>query len=816
MLYKTLLTIIIALLGVEAMAQAVTGTIKNKKSQEAIPYANIWIKGTTKGTMSDMNGVFQIQLSPKDTLCVSSVGYRRKEIPAKNITESPLTVILEEETMQLGEVTVRPEISRAKVLFQKIQERKKENRQNLEKENNYKTYSRTGVYLAIDSTSRINRFIPNMEELTVTVDSMDIRFTPIYLGEEAEVIQQGKDSVVYKHVNGIFPKLNQTIESMILLHAVVDLDFYAEQINILYRGISSPLSNSAMSQYNIYLNDSATVNNRQYYSFSFSPKNKFNPLFTGRFTVQDSTFALTGIYAYIQKEANINFVNGFRAKVNYSKNDKNEWFYDEQQISLNLSLRLNKDTVSLYGSQRINDVSKGNWFVTKDTKFSISKELNEVRPRNWNNRPEFSSVNNFNDETYIRVEKLKENSVIKSIDGIGGIVLTSYIDRGKFQLGPVFDIYTTNAIEGQRFSIPLRTGPELWERFTIGGLIGYGTRSGEFKYGANFAWQPGETDRFIIRGGYSDDYTLVSQDKYLRFIKKNPNERGNSNFISIFTAREKNPYLKGEKSIKLNMEFNTKNDVCIEIEPYWLYSTQTPDVHFLRNNTEYENYSNYGILFNTRFAFGQHYDKYYFARVYYLTQLPVINFSLDIGQTSLPGSLHDDLGIYAQIHVSASGMLNMGMINMRYMVNGGYLLGDAPYDLLDLPTGSMSLGYSKYGYNLLHFATFAHNLYTNFHLDWTGGGIVLNHLPVIRKFKLREMVSFKCHYGMLNDSYHPVFDLPGYYTAEMSKPYAEIGFGLTNIFKVLRVEYVRQLGGTYENSGFTDKNGIFFRAEMSF
>ncbi|MEZ5104477.1 MAG: DUF5686 family protein [Draconibacterium sp.] len=816
MLYKTVFTIIIALLGVEAMGQALTGTIKDKKSQEAIPYANIWIKGTTTGTMSDMNGMFLLKLSPKDTLCVSSVGYERIEIPAKHITENPLIVYLSEETLQLGEVTVRPEISRAKVLFQKIQERKKENRQNIENVDAYKTYKRTAVYLAIDSTSRINRFIPNMEEITVQVDSMNIRFSPIYLAEEGSNCQNKDDSIVYRRVDGIFPKLNQTIESMILLHAVVDLDFYKDQINILYRGIVSPLSNNAMAQYNFYLNDSTNINGKKYYSFSFSPKNKYNPLFTGRFTVQDSTFALTDIYAYIQKEANINFLNGFRAKVSYLNNDKDEWFYDEQEISLNLALSLNKDTVSRYGSQRINEVSKGNWLVTKNTKFSTSAELDEVKPRAWKNRTEFTSKSSFDEGTYLRVSKLKENSFIKSIDGIGGMVLTSYVDLGKFQIGPVFDIYTTNAIEGQRFSIPMRTGPELWERFTVGGLIGYGTRSGEFKYGANFAWQPGETDRFIIRGGYSDDYTLVSQDKYLRFIKKNPNERGNSNFISIFTAREENPYLKGEKSIKLNLEFNTKNDVCIEIEPYWLYSTQTPDVHFFRNNTEYENYSNYGILFNTRFAFGQHYDKYYFARVYYLTQLPVINFSLDIGKTNLPGSIHDDLGIYAQIHASASGMLNMGMINMRYMVNGGYLLGDAPYDLLDLPTGSMSLGYSKYGYNLLHFATFAHNLYTNLHLDWTGGGIVLNHLPVIRKFKLREMVSFKCHYGMLNDSYHPVFDLPEYYTAEMSKPYAEIGFGLTNIFKVLRVEYVRQLGSAYENSGFTDKNGIFFRAEMSF
>ncbi|SHK09640.1 hypothetical protein SAMN05444280_1671 [Tangfeifania diversioriginum] len=78
------------------------------------------------------------------------------------------------------------------------------------------------------------------------------------------------------------------------------------------------------------------------------------------------------------------------------------------------------------------------------------------------------------------------------------------------------------------------------------------------------------------------------------------------------------------------------------------------------------------------------------------------------------------------------------------------------------------------------------------------------------------MVSLKCHYGKLTGSYKPVFDLPGYYTTEMNNPYVEIGFGLTNIFKVLRVEYVHQLGGTYANQNFADRGGIFFRAEMSF
>mgnify|MGYP006995658225 CR=1 FL=1 len=78
------------------------------------------------------------------------------------------------------------------------------------------------------------------------------------------------------------------------------------------------------------------------------------------------------------------------------------------------------------------------------------------------------------------------------------------------------------------------------------------------------------------------------------------------------------------------------------------------------------------------------------------------------------------------------------------------------------------------------------------------------------------MISIKCHYGDLNSSYKPVSDLPDYYSNNLTLPYVEFGVGLTNIFKVLRVEYIRQLGNTYVDSGFTDKNGIRFRAEMSF
>ncbi|MGQ7868588.1 DUF5686 family protein [Sunxiuqinia sp. sy24] len=815
MLHKAVMVILLIMSSFYARGIDITGYIQDQKSKEPIPFSNVLIKGTTQGTMADMNGFFKLSASASDTLYISSVGYFPKEILISQIENNHVVVLLEENVQQLNSVTIRPEVPRAKVLFNEIQKHKKENQKQVMEVANYKTLSNTTVYVAIDTSSNITSFINNLEEVTVGAENQELRFSPIYLSEEALSVTNNDISTVYQKKDGIFPQLNQSIESIILLNIAVDLDFYKDQVNILERGFISPLSNSAMSYYNIYLNDSTIKDGKKYFNFSFAPKNKFNPLFSGQFVVEDGSFALTEIDAYIAKEANLNFVNGFRSNVSYKHTPGEGWFYDLQDIRINLALSLNKDSLSTYSSKRADNISSGNWLINKSIHYSTSTRLNTIAPNQWNNQPEFEA-HELNADSYSRVSKLKDQKIVKGIDAIGGLALTGFLNAGKLDIGPVFDIYSTNTIEGKRLTLPFRTSNKMFERFSIGGFLGYGTKNKAFKYGANLIYQPQETDKFLLRFSYFNDYSLITQDKYLRFIKKNPNNKGNGNFIAALTTKEPNPYLKEEQSFELRFEYNAPNDIHLEAAPYLLESTKTPNVRFIRNSMEYNKYKNYGLLFNLRIPFGQHYDKFYFDRIYYSTTTPVVNLSWDIGKTSLRGQEDENLGLYSQFHGSIQGRVNMGQVFMSYMLNGGYLIGDAPYDLLDQPVGSMSLGYAKYRFNLLHHASFAHNLYSNTHLHFNGGGILLNRIPLFRRLKLREIISFKGHYGKLNDSYQGVFDLPDYYANDPGKPYAEIGFGLTNIFKVLRVEYISQLGSNYADTDFTDRNGIRFRAEMSF
>jgi hypothetical protein len=69
-----------------------------------MPGVSIRIKGTTKGTSSDMNGNYQIAVDSKDVLIYSSVGFQIKEVSSKD--KQPV-VQMREEIMGMSEVVVK-------------------------------------------------------------------------------------------------------------------------------------------------------------------------------------------------------------------------------------------------------------------------------------------------------------------------------------------------------------------------------------------------------------------------------------------------------------------------------------------------------------------------------------------------------------------------------------------------------------------------------------------------------------------------------------------------------------------------------------
>lgn len=107
----------IALL-VPAMAQnlednlvRVTGVVIDADDPKEIPYANIRVKGTNFGTVSNSEGNFSILMGLGDTLVFSYVGYREAAFilpPKLDHTSYALIQLMRRDTIMLEEIVIFP------------------------------------------------------------------------------------------------------------------------------------------------------------------------------------------------------------------------------------------------------------------------------------------------------------------------------------------------------------------------------------------------------------------------------------------------------------------------------------------------------------------------------------------------------------------------------------------------------------------------------------------------------------------------------------------------------------------------------------
>ncbi|NTW26278.1 MAG: hypothetical protein HGA37_16380, partial [Lentimicrobium sp.] len=97
-----LLLVFIMLTGIlKAQDIPISGKVTSATDKQPIPGVTVLIKGTSKGTVTNLDGVYNIAASPNGVLVFSFVGMQKQEVPVNG--QRQINLEMAEEKIDLGE-----------------------------------------------------------------------------------------------------------------------------------------------------------------------------------------------------------------------------------------------------------------------------------------------------------------------------------------------------------------------------------------------------------------------------------------------------------------------------------------------------------------------------------------------------------------------------------------------------------------------------------------------------------------------------------------------------------------------------------------
>ncbi|NDP19543.1 MAG: carboxypeptidase-like regulatory domain-containing protein [Paludibacter sp.] len=772
LLVLSLLILLSAFINLSAQETTVVGQVLNKVDKSPISNVSIYYKNSTVGTKSDDEGYFMIRTNGNyKTLVFSAVGFRNTEIHIKPGQSIGTQIELDEENMLLQEVFVIPGANPALIMMRKMRLLRSENDASRHSEYKMKSTEQNLVLLNKLTQRSISKRLFNQLRKGSLSSSDSALVLPLYMTESNFLITAGKKEQLSKNTF-TSPDFGEKIIEKLVGEMDVQLNFYENAITVFGKSLVSPLSSVGNAYYNYYLADSLKTTTGKQYEIHFRTKNSKNLAFNGLFLVDSSSYALTGIEAELPVQANINFIRNLHISQKFSLQSNNYWFPQFEEMALNMNYELLAD--SLHQKPEI--------FVKRSATFQFTDTLT-VKSDNFA-QSDYTQTN-LND----KLKDLNNTPILRTAKWIADVIFTGYIPVGKIDIGKIQQTIRITDIEGLRMTLPLRTNEKLWKNISLGGFVGYGFKNNIVKYSGQAQFKiPGEKRR-VLSFNYTDDYRRIDYNYNGFMFRENPLVTGDEDISSsVFGLRSAGKMSeRNEYSISFTNEWNADIESIFFVRSNKLIANNS--LPLLLNGINAVSFlQQQSATFTTRYSFGEKTYDDHMQRIYIANKKPVIYSIIEVGRYQFG----NQLGKYGKIMASMKHLANLGFAELNYNAEAGIVIGNVPYPLLEIPSGSETGGYSTYQFNMMNYMEYAADKYINLHSELTFNGQLMNQIPLIKHLNLREICSFNISYGGLRDAHKSLLDFPAYLNP-LSKPYMEVGVGFSNIFKIFTLQSVWRL-----------------------
>jgi hypothetical protein len=808
-----------------AFAQPISfsGTVLDGHTKEPVAYASVYFARSGIGKTTDSTGHFSFDIInfKDDTLKVSFIGFEIYKIPVTHLQDKQILNIQLERGSAKGEVVIKAKWNRGLYLWKKIMSKKKQyNRYDLGNFS-YEAYNKLEIDIKNFNADKAKKnFL--LKNFTFIFDNMDSTseaapFLPAYLIESlSDYAYQDNPKKFYENIKASQTKgFNNESFSKLLGVMNQNLSIYSNFVNVMDKDFISPFNDNADAYYIFTVPDTQVVNGGKQYHFVFRPKRPGQNTFEGDAWVTEKTYQIRKISMYLGKEANINFIDRISVFQEYIPiNDsviflnRDKFFADFRVLGKNSLTLIGRKTTS-YKNIVINSDSLTAAFKDQRIEEVVKTEKSVVKNSDsaWNTlRHDTLSKNE--KAIYTTIDKLMEMPRFQKLQTNLKFFFGGYRNIGRFEIGPWFNWVSGDTVQGTRLRFDLGTNKKLFKNIYLHGYLAYGFRDKRFKGMAEAFWiLQREPKRIRLHLSYQDD------------VDNGISQVGELSQDNIFAVAIRKPGISRKFINVKDLRFEVFNELGRGFSTEWFISHRqfTPLLNLPGLKTFTTNsgtpLTNFEVALKLRFAYLERFIETDYNRYSLGTKYPVVEAMFSKGIAGVFNSAYN----YSKYSLLIKDMMKISPYGtLYYRVYGGKINGAMPFTNLENHPGNDLYYYNPLAFNLMNRFEYLSDKYAGVNIEHNIGSGLFRFIPLTRKLKWRQFYTAKTLWGSLNNENFTLNNKTNTFKTLNGKTYIEVGTGIDNIFKVLRVDFVWRLSPSTTYAGKQNKFGVFGSFQLQF
>lgn len=835
---------LLCLMGLPVKAQyTLKGIVTDSVTCEPLPYISVYLKGTSEGGMTDNNGRFSFQTYRSEAqLVVSSVGYEEYARLIHPARDTYFKVVLTPTSYALNEVVVKPGRERY---------RKKDNpavrfvKEMIEHRDDFSPDERdywqreryekmTFAINNFDSAKQQKWLYRKFKFLKDYVDTSAVTGQPVLAVSNRELLatdfyqrspKRHKQWVKARRRAGLDEMLSQQGMEQAISVTMTDVDIYDNNISLFTNKFVSPLSSLGPSFYKYYLMDTVMVAGEPCVDLAFVPFSSESFGFTGHLYVMlDSTYFVRRVVMNFPQKINLNFVDYMRIDQVFDRAPDGTRQLLTESITTEFKLLENNDGIYakrdvFYRNYQYEPTDSARVAFDRPEKIIEEVSASAHSDEYWA-KHRHADVSEKETRVGDMMTQLRSYPVFYWTEQVLKVLFTGYLPlpndkKPLFYYGMMNATVSGNALEGFRMRAGGMTSAWLHPHLFGRGFVAYGFKDQRVKGLAELEWSFNRKKEYAnefpihsLKLRYENDvnqygqhYLYTNKDNMFLALKRQKDDR--IGYVQKAEATYTNEFYSG---FSLQLTSRLRRDESSHLIPF-IQNDQPKMVRSFRTSE---------LELKLRYAPGEKFFQTQWNRYPVSLDAPVFTLSHTAAAKGVLGGdytyHYTEAGFQKRFWFSAFGYTDV-------ILKAGKVWNKVPFPLLIIPNANLSYTIQPESYSLMNAMEFMNDEYASWDVTYYLNGWLFNRIPLLRKLKWREVLSCKGLYGNLSDKNNPalsdgLFEFPLGSTVMGRKPYVEVGVGIENILKVLRVDYVWRL--TYRDLPQIDKSGLRISLHMTF